>query len=150
MFLRIETELYLKRLIVGGFERVYEVGTHLPQRGHGHDATTRNSPPWKLYQAYADYKDIMDLVEELYESAWRSRTSAARTQDHLSGCRSIDLEAHVEAPDHGGIRQGSMPAMDYYDVARATRKPAPAAQGEERACPRRMRPRATVLAALLR
>ena len=38
MVLRIETELYLKRLIVGGMDRVYEVGRYLPQRGHGPQA----------------------------------------------------------------------------------------------------------------
>ncbi len=65
MFLRIETELYLKRLIVGGFERVYEVGRIF--RNEGMDA--RHNPEFttiELYQAYANYKDIMDLVENLY------------------------------------------------------------------------------------
>ena len=58
MFLRIETELYLKRLIVGGFERVYEVGRIF--RNEGMDAT--HNPEFtsvETYQAYADYKEIM-------------------------------------------------------------------------------------------
>ena len=66
MFLRIETELYLKRLIVGGLEKVYEVGRIF--RNEGMDAT--HNPEFtsvETYQAYADYKDIMSLVEELYE-----------------------------------------------------------------------------------
>ena len=66
MFLRIETELYLKRLIVGGFERVYEVGRIF--RNEGMDAT--HNPEFtsvELYQAFADYKEIMALSEELYE-----------------------------------------------------------------------------------
>ena len=66
MLLRIETELYLKRLIVGGFERVYEVGRIF--RNEGMDAT--HNPEYtcvETYQAYADYKDIMDMVEHLYE-----------------------------------------------------------------------------------
>ncbi len=66
MLLRIETELYLKRLIVGGFERVYEVGRIF--RNEGMDAT--HNPEFtsvETYQAYADYKDIMKMVEELYE-----------------------------------------------------------------------------------
>ena len=65
MYLRIETELYLKRLIVGGFEKVYEVGRIF--RNEGMD--TRHNPEFttiELYQAFADYKDIMNLVEEMY------------------------------------------------------------------------------------
>ena len=65
MYLRIETELYLKRLIVGGFDKVYEVGRIF--RNEGMD--TRHNPEFttiELYQAYADYREIMDLVEELY------------------------------------------------------------------------------------
>ncbi len=65
MYLRIETELYLKRLIVGGFEKVYEVGRIF--RNEGMD--TRHNPEFtsiELYQAYADYEEIMRLVEELY------------------------------------------------------------------------------------
>ena len=66
MFLRVETELYLKRLIVGGFDRVYEVGRIF--RNEGMDAT--HNPEFtsvETYQAYADYKEIMCMVEELYE-----------------------------------------------------------------------------------
>ena len=66
MLLRIETELYLKRLIVGGFERVYEVGRIF--RNEGMDAT--HNPEFtsvETYQAYADYRQIMELVEQLYE-----------------------------------------------------------------------------------
>ena len=65
MYLRIETELYLKRLIVGGFEKVYEVGRIF--RNEGMD--TRHNPEFtsiEVYQAYADYHDIMNLVEEMY------------------------------------------------------------------------------------
>nr|MBR4280997.1 lysine--tRNA ligase [Clostridia bacterium] len=65
MFLRIETELALKRLIVGGFERVYEVGRIF--RNEGMDAT--HNPEFtsmEVYQAYADYNDMMNLVEEMY------------------------------------------------------------------------------------
>ncbi len=64
MFLRIETELYLKRLIVGGFDRVYEVGRIF--RNEGMD--TSHNPEFtsiELYQAYTDYKGMMDLVIEL-------------------------------------------------------------------------------------
>ena len=66
MYLRIETELYLKRLIVGGMHRVYEVGRIF--RNEGMD--TKHNPEFtsiELYQAFTDYKGMMDLVEELYK-----------------------------------------------------------------------------------
>ena len=65
MYLRIETELYLKRLIVGGFEKVYEVGRIFRNEG----MSVKHNPEFttvELYEAYADYHDMMDLVEELY------------------------------------------------------------------------------------
>lgn len=65
MYLRIETELYLKRLIVGGMNKVYEVGRIF--RNEGMD--TKHNPEFtsiELYQAYTDYYGMMDLVEELY------------------------------------------------------------------------------------
>ena len=64
MYMRIATELPLKRLIVGGMERVYEVGRIF--RNEGMD--TKHNPEFttvELYQAYTDYKGIMDLVEEM-------------------------------------------------------------------------------------
>ncbi len=64
MVLRIETELYLKRLIVGGFEKVYEVGRIF--RNEGMD--TKHNPEFtsiELYQAYTDFVGMMDLVEEM-------------------------------------------------------------------------------------
>lgn len=67
MYLRIETELYLKRLIVGGLERVYEVGRIF--RNEGMDAF--HNPEFtsvELYQAYCDYFDMMDLVEDMYKA----------------------------------------------------------------------------------
>ena len=66
MYLRIETELYLKRLIVGGMNRVYEVGRIF--RNEGMD--TKHNPEFttiELYEAFTDYKGMMDLVEELYK-----------------------------------------------------------------------------------
>ena len=66
MYLRIAPELYLKRLIVGGFDKVYEMGRLF--RNEGMD--TRHNPEFttmELYQAYADYSDMMDITEELYK-----------------------------------------------------------------------------------
>ncbi|MBQ9044703.1 MAG: lysine--tRNA ligase [Oscillospiraceae bacterium] len=68
MYLRIATELNLKRLIVGGIERVYEIGRIF--RNEGMD--TKHNPEFttvELYQSYADFNDMMDLFEELLSSA---------------------------------------------------------------------------------
>jgi len=65
MYLRIETELHLKRLIVGGLEKVYEVGRIF--RNEGMD--TRHNPEFtmiELYEAYTDYEGMMELVESLF------------------------------------------------------------------------------------
>ena len=70
MYLRIETELYLKRLIVGGFDRVYEVGRIF--RNEGMD--TSHNPEFttvELYQAYTDYHGMMDLIEDMYTTITR-------------------------------------------------------------------------------
>ena len=67
MVLRIETELYLKRLIVGGMDRVFEVGRIF--RNEGMD--TKHNPEFtsiELYQAYTDYHGMMDLVEEMMKT----------------------------------------------------------------------------------
>lgn len=67
MYLRIETELYLKRLIVGGFDKVYEVGRIF--RNEGMDST--HNPEFttiEMYQAYINYFDMMDLIEDLYRT----------------------------------------------------------------------------------
>ena len=68
MYLRIALELHLKRLVVGGIERVYEIGRIF--RNEGMD--TRHNPEFTMvefYQAYADYNDMMDMSEELLASA---------------------------------------------------------------------------------
>ncbi|MBR3901768.1 MAG: lysine--tRNA ligase [Ruminococcus sp.] len=67
MFMRIETELNLKKLIVGGFDRVYEVGRIF--RNEGMD--TSHNPEFtsiEMYQAYTDYIGMMDLIENMYRS----------------------------------------------------------------------------------
>jgi lysyl-tRNA synthetase, class II len=64
LFLRIAPELYLKRLVIGGFERVFEVGRLFRNEG----LSPRHNPEFttvELYQAYADYRDHMELVEQL-------------------------------------------------------------------------------------
>lgn len=64
MFLRVAPELYLKRLVVGGFERVYEINRNFRNEG----VSTRHNPEFTMlefYQAYADYNDLMDITEDL-------------------------------------------------------------------------------------
>ncbi|MDO4626892.1 MAG: lysine--tRNA ligase [Pasteurellaceae bacterium] len=64
MYLRIAPELYLKRLVVGGFERVFEINRNFRNEG----VSVRHNPEFTMieyYQAYADYKDLMDTIEEL-------------------------------------------------------------------------------------
>ena len=68
MYLRIAPELYLKRLVVGGLERVYEINRNFRNEG----LSTRHNPEFtmlELYQAYADYRDLMDLVEQMLRGA---------------------------------------------------------------------------------
>jgi len=64
LYLRVALELHLKRLIVGGMERVFEIGRIFRNEG----ISTRHNPEFtsiELYQAYADYFDMMDLTEAL-------------------------------------------------------------------------------------
>jgi lysyl-tRNA synthetase class 2 len=66
MYLRIAPELYLKRLTVGGFERVYEINRNFRNEG----VSTQHNPEFtmlELYQAYADYGDIMRIVEDIFQ-----------------------------------------------------------------------------------
>jgi lysyl-tRNA synthetase class 2 len=66
LFLRIAPELYLKRLVVGGFERVFEINRNFRNEG----VSTRHNPEFTMiefYQAYADYKDLMALTENMLE-----------------------------------------------------------------------------------
>ena len=67
MYLRVAPELYLKRLVVGGFERVYEINRCFRNEG----LSPRHNPEFttvEFYQAFADYRDLMDLTEELIRS----------------------------------------------------------------------------------
>jgi len=67
LYLRIALELHLKRLIVGGFDRVYELGRTFRNEG----ISTRHNPEFTMlecYQTYADYNDVMDILEEMVSS----------------------------------------------------------------------------------
>src|SRR6476659_1357915 len=88
-YLRIATELYLKRLIVGGLERVYELGKDFRNEGISY----KHAPEFTMlewYEAYADYTDTMARIEELVESVARETTGG--TQVSFRG-HEIDLKA---------------------------------------------------------
>ena len=92
MYLRIALELHLKRLIVGGFERVYEIGRVF--RNEGMD--TRHNPEFtllELYQAYTDYNGMMDLTEDLIRTVAQKVLGTARI---VYGGVEIDLEKPFE------------------------------------------------------
>ena len=77
MYLRIALELPLKRLIVGGFEKVYEIGRVF--RNEGMDV--RHNPEFtlmELYQAYTDYEGMMDITERLYRHVITAVTGSAK------------------------------------------------------------------------
>jgi lysyl-tRNA synthetase, class II len=70
LYLRIAPELYLKRLVVGGFDRVYEINRNFRNEG----ISTEHNPEFTMlefYQAYSDYRDLMSLTEELFASVAR-------------------------------------------------------------------------------
>ncbi|MCC5797033.1 MAG: lysine--tRNA ligase [Methylophaga sp.] len=82
LFLRIAPELYLKRLIVGGFERVFEINRNFRNEG----LSTRHNPEFTMvefYQAYADYIELMDLTEDMLRSV--TQNVLGSTQVHYQG-----------------------------------------------------------------
>ena len=109
MYLRIETELYLKRLIVGGVDRVYEVRRIF--RNEGMD--TKHNPEFttvELYQAYTDYKGMMDLVEELYTTL--AQKVCGTTKITYQG-KEIDLGRWERLTMAESVKKYA--GVDYYD-----------------------------------
>ncbi|MEX1993347.1 MAG: lysine--tRNA ligase [Steroidobacteraceae bacterium] len=84
MYLRIAPELYLKRLVVGGFERVYEINRNFRNEG----LSTQHNPEFtmlELYQAYADYEDFMGLVERMMQGL----------ADAIAGTRELSYQGRL-------------------------------------------------------
>ena len=82
LFLRIAPELYLKRLVVGGFERVFEINRNFRNEG----LSTRHNPEFTMvefYQAYADYRELMDLTEEMLRTV--TQDVLGTSQVHYQG-----------------------------------------------------------------
>ena len=106
MYMRIETELYLKRLIVGGMDKVYEVGRIF--RNEGMDAF--HNPEFtsiEMYQAYSDYFDMMDLIEDLYKTVTLKvcgtlDISYQGTQIHMGEWKRMTMAEAVEK--YAGVR----------------------------------------------
>lgn len=89
LYMRIAIELHLKRLIVGGLEKVYEIGRVFRNEG----VSTRHNPEFtmiELYEAYADYNDIMDLTESMVRHIANEVLGSAKVQ---YGGETIDLES---------------------------------------------------------
>ena len=87
LFLRIAPELYLKRLVVGGFDRVYEINRNFRNEG----ISTQHNPEFTMlefYQAYANYKDLIELTKELI--AFVAKEVNGTTVTHFNGVE-IDL-----------------------------------------------------------
>ncbi len=87
LYLRIAPELYLKRLIIGGFDKVYEINRNFRNEG----ISTRHNPEFtmiELYQAYADYEDMMDLTEQLFQYL---ATEVLKTTKIIYNEKEIDL-----------------------------------------------------------
>ncbi len=79
LYLRIAPELYLKRLVVGGFEKIFEINRNFRNEG----VSTRHNPEFTMiefYHAYADYEDLMDLTEEMFESIAQKISGSASIQ----------------------------------------------------------------------
>lgn len=116
MYLRIAPELYLKRLVVGGFERVYEINRNFRNEG----ISTRHNPEFTMvefYQAYADYKDMMDMTEDLFhhlcDSVLGTRQVAYQdwTLDFAQPFARLSVKEAILA-HHPDVNRGQLESID--------------------------------------
>jgi len=113
LFLRIAPELYLKRLIVGGLERVYEIARVFRNEG----LSTRHNPEFTMlesYQAWADYRDIMALVEGLFGHLCETVLATTKVQFRD---RTYDLEPPFERAKYLDLFAEKNDGLDYFDEA---------------------------------
>ncbi len=97
LYLRIAPELYLKRLVVGGMEKVFEINRNFRNEG----ISTRHNPEFTMlefYEAYQDYHYLMDLTEALLREV--AQKVAGHDDAHLPGRDDRPRQA-VRPPDHG-------------------------------------------------
>jgi len=109
LYMRIAPELYLKRLVVGGFDRVYEIGRNFRNEG----LSRKHNPEFTMlefYQAYATYEDLMVLTQQLFEELAQAVTGGTIIQ---YGDQSIDLSRFERIPLKDAIvsasRAGQLP-----------------------------------------
>jgi lysyl-tRNA synthetase class 2 len=117
LFLRIAPELYLKRLLVGGFEKVFEIGRVFRNEG----ISPRHNPEFtmmELYWAYADFKSVMDLTEELIVKLARAHLKEGRTK---LGEREIDLSGPFARRSYHEL-VGAHAGLDPHDEAALRKK----------------------------
>ncbi len=118
LYLRVAPELYLKRLLVGGMERVYEINRSF--RNEGMD--TRHNPEYTMleaYQAYADYTDMMDLAEGIVLRALEALKGGAKTISYQG--RDIDLRPPWPRRSYAELYREAA-GSEMSDVAAARRK----------------------------
>lgn len=99
LFLRIAPELYLKRLVVGGFEKVFEINRNFRNEG----VSTRHNPEFTMvefYQAYSTYEDLMDMTEEMFRTIAMevNGTSQIQYQGEVIDFRGIDEQGNIVEP----------------------------------------------------
>jgi lysyl-tRNA synthetase class 2 len=138
LYLRIATELYLKRLIVGGLERVYELGKDFRNEGVSH----KHNPEFTMvetYEAYADYRDVMAMLEELVAYAATEATGSTTVpwrggqidfappwrrvdfRDALREASGIDVREHADAASlRAAMRAAGLDAPDGAPWAKLT------------------------------
>ncbi len=117
LYMRIAPELYLKRLVVGGLERVYEVNRNFRNEG----ISTRHNPEFTMlefYQAYATYEDLMNLTEEMLSEAARAVTGDTKVsyQGHVldfgKGWKRISMTEAIREAVGGGLTDKDMADPD--------------------------------------
>jgi lysyl-tRNA synthetase class 2 len=121
LYLRISPELYLKRLLVGGFEKIYDINKNF--RNEGIDTT--HNPEFtmmEIYQSYADYDDMMKLTEELYE--FIAKTVLGTTKIQFKGAL-IDVKAPWERvkmldaiQEYAGVDARNMSAEQLLEIVK--------------------------------
>ncbi len=107
LYLRIAPELYLKRLVVGGMERVYEINRNFRNEG----ISTQHNPEFTMlefYQAYSDYHDLMTMTEEMLSDAWP---------------RQVTGRDDVPFGEHDDLVRGAVPPAVAAGARRARRRP---------------------------
>ena len=124
LYLRIAPELYLKRLVVGGFDRVYEINRNFRNEGLG----WRWNPEFTMleaYQAYTDYQGIMNVTQEVITEAAKAVTGGTKSKWGDAGNRLGQLAAHDHARSHHPLlarRRGAKPEMADFATSDGVKK----------------------------